>query len=286
MRLICFITILLLFGCTSKVDELTKHVDGQIATLNTKLERGELTNAVMVKTYAKSLKATKPEFAELIDSLAKEAEANSPMIQNLTKRLGEVKSGNMNSNAQEQELYALITATDSSTYNDSLIDVVNTLSDLSDGTLPRIKSSETGKPAGSSLVGNPNYGNWQTRNGSSVWEWYGKYAMFRTIMGGPSYYHSWHYNRPWSYYNDYGYNSYGSSRYRNKTAKIHQANQRQIKQYGQQTGRKSSSYGNQSRKTNSSFRPSSTRSSSRRSSSTYGGSLRSGSRSRGGSGGK
>lgn len=63
-----------------------------------------------------------------------------------------------------------------------------------DGKLNKV----AGPPGYNSYVGNPQYGHWVNRsNGSSFWEFYGKYAMLRTIFNMGSYpvYHS--------YYNDY-----------------------------------------------------------------------------------
>ncbi|MCP3926851.1 MAG: hypothetical protein GY714_30195 [Desulfobacterales bacterium] len=39
-------------------------------------------------------------------------------------------------------------------------------------------------PAGYQYVGDPKYGKWTNRGGSSFWEFYGQYAMLRTLFGG------------------------------------------------------------------------------------------------------
>jgi len=59
------------------------------------------------------------------------------------------------------------------------------------------------KPPGYAYVGDSRYGKWRNDNrGGSVWEWYGKYALFSSLFGG------WY--RP-IYMNDYNsYNSYRS----------------------------------------------------------------------------
>ena len=93
-----------------------------------------------------------------------------------------------------------------------------------DGKLSKIVS-----PAGySNYVGNKKYGRWEQRNGSSFWEFYGKYAMLSSLFRMSmypvhhSYYNSYrgHYNTGRSYYGPssngrsmYGTNSaYNSSR--------------------------------------------------------------------------
>lgn len=69
------------------------------------------------------------------------------------------------------------------------------------------KLSKTTAPAGySNYVGNEKYGQWKESNGSSFWEFYGKYAfmssMFRMAMFPVRY----------SYWNDYNSNYYGRGR--------------------------------------------------------------------------
>lgn len=39
-------------------------------------------------------------------------------------------------------------------------------------------------PAGYQYVGDPKYGRWTNRGGTSFWEFYGQYAMLRTLFGG------------------------------------------------------------------------------------------------------
>jgi len=75
-----------------------------------------------------------------------------------------------------------------------------TLAAKKDGT----QSNQVGPP-GYNFVGDSNYGQWRTdSNGSSFWEFYGKYRMFTDVLGfftGPIYRHD---------YNDY--HSYRSQR--------------------------------------------------------------------------
>ena len=126
---------------------------------------------------------------------------------------------------------------------------------------------------------------WQNSSGGSFWVWYGQYRLLSDLIWGrPYYYSSWHYNRPWSYYNDYGRNIYSSNKQRSQYKNVHAQNDRQVKQYGARTGRNHSAYSNN--RTNKNFKPSSaSKSASTRSRSVYSSSHRSSSRSRGRFGG-
>lgn len=58
--------------------------------------------------------------------------------------------------------------------------------------------NETPAPPGMNLVGNAKYGEWRTDNsGRSFWHWYGQYALFRDLIGGPGYY----YRDDWDHWN-------------------------------------------------------------------------------------
>ena len=60
------------------------------------------------------------------------------------------------------------------------------------------------------MVGNPNYGNWQTNsNGISFWQWYGMYRILGDVFDRVEY-GSWSKRRKYSYYNDYGRSRYSS----------------------------------------------------------------------------
>jgi hypothetical protein len=237
---------------------LTKTVEQQVAGLHTALDAGTLRNDAILTTYAEQLKKTKPELAPLVTNLEKDATSASPALKALDERLAKVKSpDSVGTGTREdvfQELMLLKTASTPSVFNDSLTDSINVIADLSGGTLARInappKNAEPGAVAqpGSQLVGNPAYGHWQQNNGMSIWEWYGAYAMFRDLTGGRNYnYNNWSQNRPWSYYNDYGRDTYAS---RNERTSFADNDARQRKTYGAQDGRRSSFY---AKKTNPAF---------------------------------
>ena len=303
-------------GCSDTekefIDASKIAVENKISNLQLKLKRNEIRNAVLLKTYASKLRSMKPDLVELAKVFELDAFPNGPAIKGFKERLQVVKSNPKSigdNRAIIEELESLDVAVDPEVYNNSLIDVINTLAELSGGALPKIsepkvkekKGEESATSgAGRRLVGNPTYGYWQSSGGQSFWVWYGQYSMFRSLWGRPYYYHSWYYDRPWSYYNDYGRSMYSSRSQRTQYSNLKTSNQRKIKEYGAKKGRSYSSYSGT--KSNSSFKPSATgrnssgyrsasssRSSSSyssRSSSSYSASHRTGSRSRSSYGGK
>ncbi len=47
------------------------------------------------------------------------------------------------------------------------------------------KTAQANYPPGYQYIGNSRYGRWRTdRSGNSFWEFYGRYALFRTLLGG------------------------------------------------------------------------------------------------------
>ncbi len=91
------------------------------------------------------------------------------------------------------------------------------------------KVNKTVSPAGySNYIGNEKYGHWQERNGSSFWEFYGKYAflssMFRMTMFPVSYgyyhdYRSNYYRTGRPYYGSNGRRTYGTRSSANRNSK-------------------------------------------------------------------
>ncbi|PCJ22210.1 MAG: hypothetical protein COB04_00170 [Gammaproteobacteria bacterium] len=234
--LILIIGMLLLNACSSSPD-LKELVTQNIAAtrqqmdyLSDSLQSGELRNGIILGQYADIIARQRPEIADLAYSLSRDAKPEGSLYKNLQKRLRDVADFRENSLGQAQfptlqgrldELTAIRVAASSEMFNDALSDPVNVLADLSGGSLARVNAisqeqerlsdgAVEDKP-GRQLVGNPNYGNWrQDRHGSSFWEWYGKYALFSSLIGGRSYYGPWSYGRGYSYYHDVGRNSYSS----------------------------------------------------------------------------
>ncbi len=255
--LLVFSMLLSLISCGEDADVLkirddTAQVARQIDDLNRALSRRELTNAMILAQYIRAFKTQKPEFAELADKFAESIKPGNPAIEAFKQRLKVVQDNpeSLGDNrAVIQELSALSFGTGKDMYNDSLLDVINTIADLSDGKLARIgapqkSAGDTGAASASQLVGNPQYGHWQTNSGGqSFWAWYGQYALISSLLGGNRYrYNDWSYNRGWSHYNDYGRSRYASQRQRNSYRDFQKKNEPALKQYGKKTGRSQSSY--------------------------------------------
>ncbi len=231
-----FFFVCLIQGCGNRypaeVQKQSAEVSQQLTTLKTLLDSGRLTNANIAKQYANQLESASPELVKVAQSLKNDVTSRGILFENLTTRLAAV---NLEPQTDTEYVLALEELNNISVaaypiiFNESLIDVVNTLADLSAEALPRINIPKTNQDQnspgssqrvpGSYLVGNPNYGSWQTNSsGNQFWEWYGKYAFFSSLlMPGYGYgprigLNSWYGQPRHSYYNDYGRDAYGTSR--------------------------------------------------------------------------
>ncbi len=310
---ILFIGILSLSGCggsdnggppatsaqaQSKLPDRIATAEKSLQHLKQAINSGLVRNAFIIKEYAKILKSQKPELKVLLNNLEKDATVDGAIFKNLENRLSALKNQPElfeTPLAQYQEANAIIDAAQPENYNLILIDVVNVLADMSGGTLPRVdtapkqetlaanRSQDMGP--GNQLIGNPAYGQWTNQGGTSIWEWYGMYAMFRDLVGGRSYsYNQWNRNRDWSYYNDVARNRNGSVLKKNKFApksKKYGAKRDygvNRKSYGSSSAeRRKSTFGSPGSKSKSAFSKKSSAPASFRNRSTY---------SRGGFGGK
>ncbi len=188
----------------------------------------------MIGHYADRLDKEKPEHKSLVAELRKEATVEGLAFTNLKKRFEGVPRKPANDAEAKQALDSLArleVAADPGVFDDGLADIVNVLAGLSGGTLPRIegavheKTPEAG--AGSYLVGNPAYGQWrQSSSGTSFWEFYGQYALFRDVLwGGPSWTQDrWYRDRGWSFYGDRGRHYYGSRASQNQWSTVERRN--------------------------------------------------------------
>ncbi|MFT4924057.1 MAG: hypothetical protein ACI8WB_000135 [Phenylobacterium sp.] len=250
------LTGLLLCGCSSQEEQLKKTVDKQIASttasvtkLETALNDGKIRNALILKQYSEMLAQQKPEMAQLAEQVGSDATTKGALYTNLSKRLDQA-SNNATAFASSyerlDELSSIAEAAKVSLFNDALSDPVNVLADLSGGTLARVNAmsreaeiAANGKASqspGSQMVGNPNYGNWQSSSsGTSFWAWYGMYSMFSNVMGynRPSY-GGWSRNRGYSYHSDYGRSHYSSPKQRNKQQKLYQKTKKSFASKGKQ----------------------------------------------------
>lgn len=225
--LLIFCFSLLLSACG---DERQDRIDGNIQSadyllnnLGNNLDNNNIRNAMLLKEYARLLSNDKPELKPLLDQLSRDATREGPTYQGLMQRLKTVREQPQVLGDIEAQLYeteTLIEASDPTLYNDALSDPINVIADMSDGKLARVNAINQQQSlqangaedngAGSQLVGNPGYGQWQSNsNGISFWQWYGMYSMFSAITN-PVRYDRWSSRRDYSYYNDVGRNRYTS----------------------------------------------------------------------------
>ncbi len=232
--LLALLLLLVLQGCSNQYQQAYennfKRVTANLEAIGKALDDEDpmLTNALIIKKYAKSLAEKHPEYEDIATQLGRAATRGGAPYQGLKKRLQSMPQKVENSHQYElanTELKQLNMAVDPLIFNDSLLDVVNTLADLSGGDLNRISIPKDtavstlagGQVPGSYLVGNPSYGQWkQDSSGGSFWEFYGQYRLFSDLLGGPGYYggrigyDDWNSSPRYSYYRDYGSDLYGS----------------------------------------------------------------------------
>ena len=274
------LTVLLLSGCGNRYEdqlrESHENVQGRVDFLKGQLDNRQLSNALLIEKYAVLLQDLKPDFYDIANLMKKDATSEGVSFTSLSKRLADVNLVPTDEETAEvsfEELDLISSAADVVEFNDSLVDVVNTLASLSDGQLPviNVPSSERAVAQQSNaLVGNPSYGNWQQNsNGHSFWAWYGMYSMFGNVMGGRNYrYDSWSSRPHYSHYDRYGRDRWGTSRDVNKN---HSLSKRYPNKYNRpstaaksrysKSTRRTSSYGGSPSKT-SSNKPASSRTSS------------------------
>ena len=228
LLLLITITALSLFGCGDPVKEQIEQqlpiTEQRVAQLGEALSNGQIRNANLINQYADKVVTKKANLTPLINEFRKDASVDGPMYKALLDRVNTVKTQPQmfeSSQAQYNELLNIYQAADPVLYSDALSDPLNVLADMSDGQLPRINSLSKSQSqqannaqdfgTGEQLIGNPNYGSWQTgSNGMSFWAWYGMYSMIGDLFGRRTYYNDWGRHRNYSYYNDYGRTRYSS----------------------------------------------------------------------------
>ena len=227
--------LLLLQGCGNPYVEQTQesvtYLQNRLDTLGEKLDGGQLTHALLVKNYADKLERSQPDLRPITQALAKDATTEGNLYQGLVDRLRAVNRAPSNKSEYVEvvgEIQSLDAASDPAIFNDALLDLVNTLADLSAGTLARINipqpaSAEQGAVEGivpgSYLVGNPHYGSWgQGGSGGGFWAFYGQYRLLGDLLGrfggnrSGIQYNEWNSRPRHSYYRDYGRGLYGTAR--------------------------------------------------------------------------
>ena len=200
------------------VQEAHQDATLQVESLRSRIAAGNIRNTVVIQNYARELAKLRPTMAKLAAEFGKEATTEGLAFKALVDRLAKVKLGVDEEKAADQsldELARITAAADPEIFDDSLIDVVNVLADLSGGKLPRLKIAKSKEApeagAGSHLVGNPTYGRWSSGSSGLLWIWFAGYSPYRSMFftRSPYYYNHWYRSRPWSYYNDVGRNYYG-----------------------------------------------------------------------------
>lgn len=234
-------------GCESKEEQLQQTIQQSIAKAEIELEglgkaldNGSIRNAALLSEYGRILSNEKPELGQIATVIAQDATRKGALYSGLTQRLADIKSTYLIPPYEETLLNIdlLRDAVKPTLFSDALTDPINMLADMSGGSLARvgaISKQAEGVGEGNQLVGNPNYGNWQTNsNGISFWQWYGMYRIlgdvFDRVECG-----SWSKRRKYSYYNDYGRARYTSPKQmKAQTAvetRTRQSYQRQGKQF-------------------------------------------------------
>lgn len=229
-----FLALVTLSACTDPNQEILKQkvvdAENRMNALGSDLKAGKIRNGVLLKEYGKILRNDRPELDGIITNLEKEGTENGQQYLFLKTRLTELKNhtaqvGNPGQLIPEAD--ALSLAANPVNYSNALSDPVNVMADMSNGKLARVGVISKGEEAayneakdygvGSQMIGNPAYGHWNNSGGTSFWEFYGMYSMFNALTGGNRVYHrDWNRHRPYSHYQDYGVDRYGSSRERSK----------------------------------------------------------------------
>jgi hypothetical protein len=225
---------LLLSGCSDpeleKAESTFKQAETELGRLENSLASGSadaLPNLRYLKQYGDVVRRLQPDMGELISTLQLEGTTKGGLFTSLQSRLGNAKqrlgkeapASREAAMAVSAEAVAIALAAKTDVFNDSLVDVINVLADMSKGKLPKLNFGETSDktmPPTQHLVGNPAYGSWQRGSGGGFWVWYGQYRLFSDVLGWNRGYrynqNYWYRSRSGSYYGDVGRHYYGSGR--------------------------------------------------------------------------
>lgn len=231
--LIAFSALLLLSACSDpefdKASSSLKTAEIDLinlkAALSPSTQDAALPNLQYLKQYATAVRRINPGMEELISTLEAEGTVKGGSYLFLKQRLdaanilflNEAKRSRNAALSVLAEATAVSHASKPDVFNDSLVDVINVLADMSKGQLPKLKFGETTDktmPPTQHLVGNPRYGSWGNGSGGGLWVWYGQYRLFSDVLGWGSRYRynqdSWYRSRSGSYYGDVGRHYYGT----------------------------------------------------------------------------
>ncbi|MDE0728310.1 MAG: hypothetical protein OSB82_17830 [Alphaproteobacteria bacterium] len=225
---------LLLSGCSDpeleKAANTLKQAEMELGRLELSLADGSmaaLPNLRYLKQYAEIVRRIEPDMDKLVSTLETEGTTKGGLFTSLKNRLAnakryfgaEAQASREAATAVSAEAVAIALAGKTDVFNDSLVDVINVLADMSKGKLPKLNFAETSDktmPPTQHLVGNPAYGGWQRGSGGGFWVWYGQYRLFSDVLGWNRGYRYnqdyWYRSRSASYYGDVGRHYYGSGR--------------------------------------------------------------------------
>ncbi len=231
----------LLYGCSNDKVYLEEFnvIQNNINKLKTSFDNDEGKYDQLLTYYVSKGKELTPDAAEVIDSFAIAGTSESARIKQLQNELDELKAGYKKQKKQELigNIDRLKSAATLDVQDILLVDEINTIAALAGDGLNSIETDQALENDGAALVGNPAYGRWESRNGTSVWTWLAIYSMWNNVR-----YDSWYYNRPYSYQYDYYNSHYGSSNWRRNENSRYSYNKQAIDKTGQELGRKPSSY--------------------------------------------
>lgn len=190
----------------------------QINALNDSLSNDRVPNAVKLRDYAQKLAAQDNKYLPIAREMASYTMPDNLKIKDFNARLETLRGSPVTDDTIER-LNAVVVGTRPEVYNESYIDMINTLADLSGGALPHVALPDPSRMLksnniyqngpGARLVGNEMFGEWRPDGaGGKEWAWYG---MAATGLFYAGYRHAqWKASRPWSYYNDIGRGLYGT----------------------------------------------------------------------------
>ena len=255
--ILCAALLSSLAGCASgeaaraQAERAHDEVNAMLLRLREDLAQKRVRNAALILSYADLLARAKPELKKITDVLRLEGTANGRLYKGLRKRLEDNRAATPPPDAPASayepvlaEYASLRAAADPAEFSRALSDPLNALADMSGGTLPRVDaiSSSASRRAnaadaqspGSQLVGNPHYGSWRTdASGSSFWVWYGQYALISSLLGGPRVgYGAWSGGRDYSYYHDWGRDTYTSPSDRRRQGQVESTARRKFSSEG------------------------------------------------------
>lgn len=227
--------VFIISGCSDpefeNASNALKQADVEMTRLESSLVNADvvaLPNIRYLRQYAEIVRRIEPDMKKLVSTLEAEGTVRGGLFSLLQARLTianekfakEAQASRNSAIAVASEAVAVAQAAKADVFNDSLVDVINVLADMSKGKLPKLAFAETADktmPPTQHLVGNPAYGSWQSRSGGgSFWAWYGQYRLFSDVLGWRSGYrynqNSWYRSRSASYYGDVGRHYYGTNR--------------------------------------------------------------------------